>query len=84
MANAPAFGGWPGPYSYEPCLDVDPMPAYENVLTDFSASRRSMKFSTRRLAFELSIGFVHPGGFMLGWFMGQMMEPGFRPFGCAS
>jgi hypothetical protein len=20
---------------------------------------------------------------MLGWFMGQMMEPGFRPFGCA-
>lgn len=24
----------PGPYSYEPCYDVDPMPDYENVLTD--------------------------------------------------
>jgi hypothetical protein len=35
------------------------------------------------LEFKLSIGFVHPGGFMLGWFMGQMMEPGFRPLGCA-
>ena len=23
-----------GPYTYEPCLDVDPMPDYENVLTD--------------------------------------------------
>jgi hypothetical protein len=23
-----------GPYSYEPCGDVDPMPDYENVLTD--------------------------------------------------
>jgi hypothetical protein len=34
-----------------------------------------------RLEFKLSIGFVHPGGFMLGWFMGQMMEQGFRPFG---
>ena len=22
------------PYIYEPCLDVDPMPDYENVLTD--------------------------------------------------
>ena len=40
------------------------------------------KGSTRRLEFKLSIGFVHPGGFMLGWFMGQMMEQGFRPFGC--
>jgi hypothetical protein len=35
------------------------------------------------LEFKLSIGFVHPGGFMLGWFMGQMMKQGFRPFGCA-
>ena len=24
----------PGPYTYEPCEDVDPMPDYENVLTD--------------------------------------------------
>jgi hypothetical protein len=24
----------PGPYTYEPCDDVDPMPDYENVLTD--------------------------------------------------
>jgi hypothetical protein len=24
----------PGPLTYEPCLDVDPMPDYENVLTD--------------------------------------------------
>ena len=24
----------PGPYTYEPCEDVDPMPNYENVLTD--------------------------------------------------
>jgi hypothetical protein len=23
-----------GPYTYEPCRDVDPMPDYENVLTD--------------------------------------------------
>jgi hypothetical protein len=36
------------------------------------------------LEFKLSIGFVHPGGFMLGWFMGQMMEQGFRLFGCAN
>jgi hypothetical protein len=26
--------GAPGPYTYEPCGDVDPMPDYENVLTD--------------------------------------------------
>jgi hypothetical protein len=26
--------GLPGPYAYEPCEDVDPMPDYENVLTD--------------------------------------------------
>jgi len=24
----------PEPYAYEPCYDVDPMPDYENVLTD--------------------------------------------------
>jgi hypothetical protein len=36
------------------------------------------------LEFKLPIGFVHPGGLMLGWFMGQMMEPGFRPFGRAN
>jgi hypothetical protein len=39
---------------------------------------------TCRLEFTLSIGFVHPGGFMLGWFMGQMMEQGFRRLGCAN
>ena len=26
--------GTPGPWTYEPCLDVDPPPDYENVLTD--------------------------------------------------
>ncbi|MEI6781362.1 MAG: hypothetical protein WCQ21_10635 [Verrucomicrobiota bacterium] len=26
--------GAPGPYTYEPCDDVDPTPDYENVLTD--------------------------------------------------
>ena len=26
--------GAPGPYTYEPCDDVDPAPDYENVLTD--------------------------------------------------
>jgi len=26
--------GVPGPYTYEPCDDVDPMPDYENLLTD--------------------------------------------------
>ena len=26
--------GATGPYTYEPCGDVDPMPDYENVLTD--------------------------------------------------
>ena len=26
--------GLPGPYTYEPCDDVDPTPDYENVLTD--------------------------------------------------
>jgi hypothetical protein len=26
--------GLPGPYTNEPCLDVDPTPDYENVLTD--------------------------------------------------
>jgi hypothetical protein len=36
------------------------------------------------LEFKLSIGFVHPGGLMLGWFMGQMMEPGFRRLGWAN
>ena len=36
--HAPPAGlsppGIPGPYTYEPCDDVDPMPDYENVLTD--------------------------------------------------
>ena len=45
---------------------------------------RSSALSNRRLEFKLSIGFVHPGGFMLGWFMGQMMEQGFRRLGCAN
>ena len=26
--------GAPCPYTYEPCDDVDPLPDYENVLTD--------------------------------------------------
>ena len=26
--------GAPGPYTYGSCEDVDPMPGYENVLTD--------------------------------------------------
>ncbi len=26
--------GAPGPYTYEPCDDVDPTPDYENVLID--------------------------------------------------
>jgi len=26
----------PGPYTYEPCDDVDPTPDYENVLTDLA------------------------------------------------
>ena len=26
--------GLPRPYTYQPCDDVDPMPDYENVLTD--------------------------------------------------
>jgi hypothetical protein len=26
--------GVPGPRTYEPCQDADPMPDYENVLTD--------------------------------------------------
>ena len=26
--------GLPDPYACEPCKDVDPMPDYENVLTD--------------------------------------------------
>jgi hypothetical protein len=30
----PPPGRLPGPYTYEPCDDVDPMPDYENVLTD--------------------------------------------------
>ncbi|HWT81081.1 MAG TPA: transposase, partial [Candidatus Methylomirabilis sp.] len=30
----PPPAGVPGPYTYEPCADVDPMPDYENVLTD--------------------------------------------------
>ena len=32
-ARRPAPGA-PGPYTYEPCGDVDPTPDYENVLTD--------------------------------------------------
>jgi hypothetical protein len=32
-ARLPAPGA-PGPYTYEPCDDVDPTPDYENVLTD--------------------------------------------------
>jgi hypothetical protein len=47
-------------------------------------SKPDERGSNRRLEFKLSIGFVHPGGLMLGWFMGQMMEPGFRPFGSAN
>ena len=38
---------------------------------------------TRRLEFKPCTGFVHPGGFMLGWSMGQMIEQGFGPFGRA-
>ena len=30
----PSHGAVPGPYTYAPCEDVDPMPDYENVLTD--------------------------------------------------
>jgi hypothetical protein len=30
----PPPAGVPGPYAYEPCEDLDPMPDYENVLTD--------------------------------------------------
>jgi len=30
----PPPGGVSGRYRYEPCDDVDPMPDYENVLTD--------------------------------------------------
>jgi hypothetical protein len=30
----PPPAGVPGPHTYEPCADVDPMPDYENVLTD--------------------------------------------------
>ena len=30
----PPPNGLLGPYTYEPCDDVDPMPDYENVLTD--------------------------------------------------
>jgi hypothetical protein len=30
----PSPPGATGPYTYEPCRDVDPMPDYENVLTD--------------------------------------------------
>jgi hypothetical protein len=26
--------GLPGPYTYEPCQDADPIPDYENVLTE--------------------------------------------------
>jgi len=26
--------GTAGPYTYEPCADGDPMPDYENVITD--------------------------------------------------
>ena len=29
-----ATQGSPGPHIYEPCDDVDPMPDYEDVLTD--------------------------------------------------
>ena len=31
---APLRKGRRGPYTHEPCADVDPMPDYENVLTD--------------------------------------------------
>ena len=51
---------------------------------DVDLARLHGNGSTRRLEFKLSIGFVHPGGFMLGWFMGQMMEPGFRRLACAN
>jgi hypothetical protein len=30
----PPPAGTSSPYTYEPCDDVDPMPDYENVLTD--------------------------------------------------
>ncbi len=33
-ASQTAPQGLPGPYTCEPCDDVDPMPDYENVLTD--------------------------------------------------
>jgi hypothetical protein len=32
QARPPPAG--PGPWTYEPCTDVDPMPDYENVLID--------------------------------------------------
>ena len=30
----PTRSAIPGPYTYEPCDEADPMPDYENVLTD--------------------------------------------------
>ncbi len=32
----PPPGSVPGPYTYEQCEDEDPMPDYENVLTDWA------------------------------------------------
>jgi hypothetical protein len=59
---------------------------WANIRNDTSALElvTAMERVSRRLEFKLSIGFVHPGGLMLGWFMGQMMEQGFRRLGCAS
>ena len=33
-AAGPSFPDAPGPYTYEPCDDVDPARDYENALTD--------------------------------------------------
>jgi hypothetical protein len=51
-------------------------------LAHHEAGGQASKGSSLSLEFKPSIGFVHHGGFMLGWFMGQVMEQGFRRVGC--
>jgi hypothetical protein len=47
----PSPQGLPGPYTYEPCDDVDPMPNSENVLTDSTLPLLSRRFT---------VGFARP------------------------
>jgi hypothetical protein len=68
---------------FQKSVESSPLFGRGHMKNELGECRRETQRANRRLEFKLSIGFVHPGGFMLAWFMGQMMEQGLRRLGCA-